>query len=227
MPDSLLASTTPNTEGQTATADGGATATTEPTKQQTAADSTAGKGASQQTQQAAEGKGQDQGDKGKPQGAPDKYEFKATEGEAFDAEVIKAYSEVAKELNLTQDAAQKVLDKVAPVISRQQQAGIEAVRKGWRESTAADKEFGGDRLEANLAIAKKAIDKFGTPELRALLDNTDLGSHPEVVRLMYRVGKAISEDSKVVAGGSGGARGAQDHEQWAKDYYRKAGAGSA
>src|SRR5690606_12960663 len=47
---------------------------------------------------------------------PESYEFKAPEGRTFDAEVLKAYSEVARELKLPQESAQKVLDKVAPVL---------------------------------------------------------------------------------------------------------------
>ncbi len=43
--------------------------------------------------------------------APEKYEFKAPEGREFDSEVVKNFSEVARELNLTQDAAQKILAK--------------------------------------------------------------------------------------------------------------------
>ena len=36
--------------------------------------------------------------------------------EELDPEVLTAFGDVAKELDLPQDAAQKVLDKVAPVI---------------------------------------------------------------------------------------------------------------
>ena len=39
-------------------------------------------------------------------GAPEKYEFKAPEGRNFDNEVINTFSEVAKELNLSQESAQ-------------------------------------------------------------------------------------------------------------------------
>lgn len=138
--------------------------------------------------------------------APEKYEFKAPEGTEFDASVLAAYSEVAKELNLPQDAAQKVLDKVAPVMAAQQAEAIRAVNAQWLEATKSDKEFGGENLDANIAIAKKALDTFGTPELRALLDTTGLGNNPELIRLCYRAGKAISEDRFV--GGNAAPQGA-------------------
>jgi hypothetical protein len=135
-------------------------------------------------------------------GAPEKYEFKAPEGKEFDADVLTAYSKVAKELNLTQDAAQKLLDQMGPVMAQRQSDQIQAVRKSWTEASTADKEFGGEKLSENLGTARKALDMFGTAELRNLLNESGLGSHPEVIRFMYRAGKAISED-RFVGGAAG------------------------
>ena len=47
-----------------------------------------------------------------------------------------------------------------------------------------------------------ALDQFGTPELREALDQTGMGSHPEVIRVFSRIGAAISE-GKVITGGIG------------------------
>ena len=137
----------------------------------------------------------------KVEGAPETYEFKATEGVTLDDTVLAAYSEVAKELNLPQDAAQKVLDKMAPVMAARQAEQIEAARNMWAVSAKSDKEFGGDKLPESLASAKKALDAFGTPELRTLLNDTGLGNHPDVIRFMVKAGKAISAD-KFVSGKS-------------------------
>lgn len=133
----------------------------------------------------------------KPDGAPEKYEFKAPEGREYDAEVLKNFSDVAKDLNLTQDAAQKLLDKMAPIVEQRQIQQIEQVRTQWAEAARSDKEFGGEKLSENLAVAKKALDQFGTPELRTLLNESGLGNHPDVIRFMFRAGKAISEDRYV------------------------------
>lgn len=135
-----------------------------------------------------------------PQGAPEKYEFTSPEGKTLDPDTLTAFSEVAKELNLPQDAAQKVLDKMAPAIAQRQAAQIEQIRTDWAEASKADKEFGGDKLDQSLATARKALDTFGSPELRALLNDAGLGNHPEVIRFMFRAGKAISEDTKFVGG---------------------------
>lgn len=164
----------------------------------------------QQTQQAqptdgdpADGKG-DKGATG--DGAPEKYEFQAPEGRTFDPSTIDAFSEVARELNLTQEAAQKVLDKMAPVIAGRQAEQIEALQTEWAESTKADKELGGDKLNENLGIAKAALDKFGSAELKTLLNDTGAGNNPEIIRLLYRVGLATRED-KVVPGSHGAPAG--------------------
>ncbi len=141
------------------------------------------------------------------QSAPEAYEFKAPEGQEFDAEVIKAYSEVAKELNLPQEAAQKVLDTMGPVMAKQTTERLQAVRTEWAETAKNDKEFGGKSLPENLSVAKKALNAFGTPELRAFLEETGLGNHPEIIRAFYRAGRAISDDSHV------GGRAAQSKPQ--------------
>lgn len=140
-------------------------------------------------------------DAAKPAGAPEKYDFKAPEGQLYDEQVLSTYSAVAKELNLSQDAAQTMLDKVAPTIASRQVAQIEAMQTQWVDSAKADKEYGGEKLTENLGIAKKALDQFGTPELSKLLNESGMGNNPEVIRFFYRAGKAISED-KIVTGGA-------------------------
>ena len=141
-----------------------------------------------------------------PEGAPDKYEFNSKVADApeeLDPEVLTAFGEVAKELDLPQEAAQKVLDKVAPVIQAKQAKAVEQARADWATESQSDEEFGGENLEANLEIAKTSLKEFGTDALKSLLQESGLGNHPEVIRFMYRAGKAISEDGYV--GNSQGA----------------------
>ena len=136
----------------------------------------------------------------KPDGPPETYEFKAPEGKEYDDAVLKPFAEAAREANLTQDAAQKLLDRMAPALAERQQEQVAAVRTGWLESSRADKEFGGDKLQENLSAAKRALDSFAAPEFRKLLDDTGLGNHPEVIRMLVRVGKSMNEDSFVAGG---------------------------
>jgi len=133
----------------------------------------------------------------KPEGAPETYEFTAPEGKEYDSAVLEPFSAAAKEANLTQDAAQKLLDKMAPALAERQQSQVKAVQDGWLEAAKTDKEFGGEKLPENLATAKKAMDSFASPELKTLLNTTGLGNNPEVIRLFVKVGQSLSEDGFV------------------------------
>jgi len=148
-----------------------------------------------------------------PTSAPEKYEFKAPEGTSLDDAVIAEYSTVAKELGLSQEAAQKVIDKLAPKLAERtaavQAEAFNAFKNGLEAQTRADKELGGDKLGENLAVAKKALTAFGTPELRKLLDDTGLANHPEVIRVLFKAGKSISED-RFVPGGKQPTKGERD-----------------
>lgn len=132
--------------------------------------------------------------------APESYEFKPVEGADVAPEVLESFTGLAKELGLSQEAAQKVLDKMAPAIQSHQAERIAAITTGWGEQSSKDQEFGGQALQENLAVAKKALDTFGTPELTKLLNESGLGNHPEVIRVFYRAGKALGEDSKLITG---------------------------
>lgn len=134
------------------------------------------------------------------EGAPDKYEFKQEEGKELNSEVLESFSEVAKELNLSQDNAQKLIDAVAPKLAEVQQAAIDKMQKDWAEAAKIDKEFGGDKFNENLALAKTALDRFGSDGLKSLLNETGLGNNPEVIRYFVNVGKQISEDTYVGKG---------------------------
>ena len=150
------------------------------------------------------------------EGAPETYEFNtkiSDDSSELDPEVVTAFGEVAKELDLPQDAAQKVLDKVAPVIQAKQAKVLEQVKTDWANDSQADKEFGGENLAENLEIAKKSLDAFGSDTLKSLLHETGFGNHPEIIRFMFKVGSAISEDSYV-----GNSEGAMSQGADPKDF---------
>lgn len=134
---------------------------------------------------------------------PESYELKMPDGVQLDSAAAEEFTAIAKELKLDQAAAQKLADIGAKMATRQAEAHAQLVET-WTEQVKTDKEIGGDNLDQNLGIARKAIDTFGSPELKALLNSTGLGNHPEVVKLAFKVGKAISED-RFVTGSPKGA----------------------
>lgn len=137
--------------------------------------------------------------------APDEYtDFTLPEGMALDEDLVKEFKPLAKELGLSQDKAQKLVDlqtKTMEKIGKATQAAWENTLTEWRKASETDAEFGGTALKENIVFAKTAIDKFGNDKLREALDVTGVGNHPEFVRFMVKVGKAVSED-KVRVGNS-------------------------
>lgn len=122
-----------------------------------------------------------------------KYEFKMPDGVDADEKTLTEFTKFAKELKLSPENAQKLVDlRSAAVVAAKEQHT--ATVKGWADEVKADKELGGDKLADTLAIAKKAID-LGPPELKELLETSGMGNHPAVVKWAHTVGKALSEDT--------------------------------
>lgn len=143
----------------------------------------------------------------KPDGAPEKYEFKAAEGQELDQIALKEFEPIARELNLTNEQAQKLVDvyssKIRPQMQQQQVEKWTQQTEQWASDVKADKEIGGDNMTANVGLAQKAFDQFGSPELKEYLNTTGLGNHPEIIRAFMKVGKAMSEDDMVITGNNG------------------------
>lgn len=130
------------------------------------------------------------------------YEIKAPEGQSYDASVLSVYTDTAKELGIAQDAAQKLIDKLGPAVAARQQEQIATLHTQWVEETKADAEIGGSKLQETLGYAQKALTAFGSDSLRSLLEQSGLGSHREIVALLARAGRAISEDKLLTKGTS-------------------------
>ncbi|EMR3496153.1 TPA: peptidase [Klebsiella pneumoniae] len=148
----------------------------------------------------------------KQEGAPEKYEFKPAEGQELDTAALEQFEPIARELNLTNEQAQKLVDaypKILAGVQQRQADAWQAQTEEWAATVKADKEIGGDKLTANLGVAQRALDTFGTPELKEYLNGTGLGNHPELVKAFVKVGKAMSEDG-VVTGKESGQRSAAE-----------------
>jgi hypothetical protein len=205
-PESLL------TSGQESTAATGEQATTDATTTAAGAAADATKtegsaGAADDGKGTTEAKTEEAKEGDKPTGAPEAYEaFTMPEGYELDAELLGEFSPVLKELDLSQEAAQKVIDFAPKLIEKTvaatQAATLESLGlKGtWAAAVRADKEIGGDKLAENLAVANKALGNFFSKDAISALQKTGLGNHPELIRGLVRVGKAISEDSFVPGG---------------------------
>lgn len=129
------------------------------------------------------------------EGAPEKYEeFKAPEGTMLDAAVMQQFGEVAKELNLPQDKAQDVVNKMAPIMVRRQMEQIAGISKQWAEKSSNNPE-----IAEHLNDIARIRDMFGKgtdgnldPDIAEFI-NSPAGNHPGVLKLLARVGARFGE----------------------------------
>lgn len=162
---------------------------------------TEGSGEGQGDKPASDG-GEESGDK--PSGAPEKYEIALPEGLTLDEAVFSKAEPVLRELGLNNEQATKLANVIAEVRASEAEAFVQQVQE-WGNATAADPEIGGKALQESLTAGRRALATHGTPELKALLDSTGLGNHPEVVRFFTRIGKTIPVEDKVVTGERSGS----------------------
>lgn len=149
------------------------------------------------------------GDKTKPAApadadlhAPDEYQpFTLPDDAQLDGEFLEAFTPLAKELDLPQGKAQKLAElgaqegqRLAGKFVTDLRQRVDENAKAWETTVKADPELGGERHAEVMGVAAKALKTFGSPELSSFLVESRLGSNPELIRLLYRAGKAISQD---------------------------------
>jgi len=154
----------------------------------------------------AEALGSDEGGEDGEGSEPRTYEsFEIPEGvDTFTEPVVEALGELANELNLSQEQAQKIVDRLGPAQLQAKEAVVDNANESWVKASRSDKEVGGAQYKPSLQSARRAIDRFATPEFRKLMvgKGTQLVNHPEMLRFLARVGAATSTDRKFTTGKS-------------------------
>lgn len=159
----------------------------------------------------------------KPDGAPESYaDFKAPEGVDLAAPVVDEFKGVAKELNLSQEKAQMLIDRMTPVMQKRYVENIQRISEEWRAKSKADREIGGDKYASAMANVARVRETFGRnedgqfdPDIAEFMDSP-MGNHPGALRLLARAGAAISEASFPTGGK------AESKPYTAQDFYRDA-----
>jgi len=115
----------------------------------------------------------------------------------LDPAQLEAFTPVLKELGATQETAQKLVDlhtqALAGFAKQQQEAWIKQ-QETWATEFKADKEFGGQNMEASLVSANAAWGKFATKEEIGQIHAFGLANFPPLVKVLSRVGKLMAED---------------------------------
>ena len=119
--------------------------------------------------------------------------------ESIDQELLKEATEIFGESKLSVEQAQKLIQLQEKFIEKSQAQYHDTV-EGWVKEAKKDPEFGGKDYEKNMAAVNKAFKEYGSESLGEFLDTYRFGNHPEVIRMFYRIGLTLKEDSKAGAG---------------------------
>jgi hypothetical protein len=124
--------------------------------------------------------------------APESYEIEYPEGIEIDKDLEKGFLDIAREIDLSNEDAQKVAAhyaKFAEGAVAKQEAEFAKEQEKWTEQIKADPKY-----QENIAFAKRAVEEFADEDTQSLMKDSWLGNHPGVVDFLNKVGRAISED---------------------------------
>jgi len=144
-------------------------------------------------QQAPEG---EQAEGNEQQAEPDEYaDFSLPEGVELNEELLAQANPVFKELGLSQEQAQKLVDFESARVQAQVDQFHQQV-DAWKEAAREDKEFGGDKLEQSLASANNVLKGNFAPAFIEELKQIGFLNHPELIRGLTRIGnRYLTEDT--------------------------------
>lgn len=151
---------------------------------------------------------------------PEKYEFALPEGFTLDEARASEFEAFARTNNLTNEAANEALALAVKHVEGLQEQQATAWREqveAWGNEIRSDKDLGGDKLQASVSIAQKAIARFGSPELVDFLESSGVGNHPALVKFCYQIGTRISEGGMITGAGAGEGRRSTADVFYSKD----------
>ncbi len=141
------------------------------------------------------------------QRAPEEYaDFTVPDVFKLEGQELADFKSFAKEQDLTQGQAQKVLDFAGPKIQEMIEQPYKAwneLQARWREEVKVDPEIGGTKFEQSVKEAGSVFvpgesnpfvkNEAEAKSLREALNATGAGNNPEVVRLFVKIGRLLAE----------------------------------
>lgn len=161
----------------------------------------------EQTGQATQAAAKTGGEGNDTAAVPEAYEaFSLPEGYALDGERLETTQTLFKEVGLSQDKAQKLIDAFVRVDGENREsvkALVEQQRAQQVEQWGVDaKQQLGDKYDETIGLAKTAVQAINDPEVTKAFDELGWGNHPAMVRAFAFFGKIGRDSSTDGLGGS-------------------------
>jgi hypothetical protein len=127
----------------------------------------------------------------------EKFSIKLPEGALLDNTAVERIAADAKAQGLSEKQAQWLVERENALLKAQTEA-IEAKKTEWLELSKADKEIGGANLPKHAELARRVIEKFGSQDFKKMMNESGMGNHPEAIRFIAKIGKAMADDEFVL-----------------------------
>ncbi|HEX9613615.1 MAG TPA: hypothetical protein VGA05_08375 [Candidatus Bathyarchaeia archaeon] len=157
-------------------------------------------------------------DKAKAPVVPEKYaDFTAPEGLTLDPKAIEEAAPIFKELGLSQEGAQKLVDFYGKQVAKLSSDSISSwtkTREDWREELKSDPTLGKELApDGKVPVTvNRALDGLQNPKLVAdfkdAMNTTGAGDNPAFVRVLYALASKLTEGTSYAQGGPTGAKNA-------------------
>jgi hypothetical protein len=131
----------------------------------------------------------------------DKYEFKAPEG--FNPEIMGKFKEIAHGAGILPQQAEKLVNFYQDLNKNASESNLTQQKAKMEEGVTALRKEWGNAFDQEVEVAKAGLQSFGDDNFKKFLDESGLKSHPEMVKLFNRLGKATGEQGIKGQGTSG------------------------
>lgn len=140
-------------------------------------------------------------------GAPESYDYseiELPENMVLDEELVNQFNPIAKELNLSNKSANKLMC-LGVELAKKNFAGVEniaselqnAERLSYEKLLVEDTEFkafSDEQYDQYLSVANTGIKAVATPEFQELVKAKGLTKHPAFIKTFHAIGKLCSND---------------------------------
>lgn len=147
-------------------------------------------------------KGETKGKESEPKPAEAPKEFDPTaltvpDGLVPDQELLQQFGDLAKDMNMSQEQAQELVDLQVKAIQAQEAQFVE-MRRQWVDELKKDQEYGGTRFDATVSDAQAVMRRFDpSGEVLQVLQTSGFGDNPAVIKMLAKIRRSISDDEFV------------------------------
>lgn len=125
----------------------------------------------------------------------DKYGVQKGDNSKLDDEFFGTFKKATFEAGILPHQAQKLLSSFEGIAQTNTEKMVNSAKETSEQQIATLKAEWGEAYESKLETIKETVDRFGGDELRGVLRQAGLASHPTIAKLFVEIGEGLKEKS--------------------------------